>query len=192
MEAADLVLCGVGGQGVLLASEVVAEVAFKAGLDVKKSEVHGMAQRGGSVFSHVRFGKAVYSPVIPLGQANFLLAFEELEALRYAPYASLEAKILVNTLKVNPITVLSGQGEYPQDPLGMLRGGFSHVEAVDTLALAEEAGSPRALNAVMLGFLSRHLTFPVELWLEVLSWRVPFKARDINVKAFGLGREAFS
>lgn len=192
MEAADLVLCGVGGQGVLLASEVVSEVAFKAGLDVKKSEIHGMAQRGGSVFSHVRFGKVVYSPVIPLSQADFLLAFEELEALRYAPYASSEAKILVNTLRVNPITVLSGQEEYPQDPLGMLKGRFSHVEAVDALALAEEAGSPRALNAVMLGLLSRHLTFPVELWLEVLSWRVPSKARDINVKAFGLGREASS
>ena len=192
MEATDLVLCGVGGQGVLLASEVVAGVAFKAGLDVKKSEVHGMAQRGGSVFSHVRFGKAVYSPVIPLGQANFLLAFEELEALRYAPYASLDAKILVNTLKVNPITVLSGQAEYPRDPLGMLRGSFSHVEAVNALALAEEAGSFRALNAVMLGLLSRHLTFPVELWLEVLSRRVPSKARDINIKAFGLGREVFS
>ncbi len=192
MEAADLVFCGVGGQGVLLASEVVAEVALGAGLDVKKSEVHGMAQRGGSVFSHVRFGRVVYSPVIPLGKANFLVAFEELEALRYAPYASLRARILVNTLKVNPITVLSGQGKYPQDPLGMLRERFFHVEAVDALALAEGAGSPKVLNSVMLGLLSRYLSFPLELWMEVLAKRVPFKARDINVKAFGLGRATFS
>ncbi len=188
----NLVFCGVGGQGVLLASEVVAQVALEAGLDVKKSEVHGMAQRGGSVFSHVRFGEKVFSPVIPLGEAHLLVAFEELEALRYAPYASSEARIMVNTLKINPITVLSGEAVYPGDPLGLLKERFSHVEAVDALALALEAGSPRAVNSVMLGVLSRHLPFDPGLWLSVLEKRVPAKAREINVKAFGLGRELFS
>ena len=188
----NLVFCGVGGQGVLLASEVVAQVALEAGLDVKKSEVHGMAQRGGSVFSHVRFGEKVYSPVIPLGSAHLLVAFEELEALRYAPYASPEARVMVNTLKVNPMTVLAGEASYPSDPVGMLREHFVHVEAVDAMTLALEAGSPRAVNSVMLGLLSRHLPFEPRLWLSVLEKRVPAKAREINIKAFGLGRELFS
>ncbi len=188
----NLVFCGVGGQGVLLASEVVAQVALEAGLDVKKSEVHGMAQRGGSVFSHVRFGRKVYSPVIPLSGAHVLVAFEELEALRYAPYASPQARILVNTLEINPATVLSGDATYPKDPLGMLRDHFVHVEAVDALALAQKAGSSRAVNSVMLGLLSRYLPFALPLWLEVLGQRVPAKAKEINVKAFGLGRELSS
>ncbi len=188
----NLVFCGVGGQGVLLASEVVAQVALEGGLDVKKSEVHGMAQRGGSVFSHVRFGERVYSPVIPLGGAHLLVAFEELEALRYAPYASPEARIMVNTLKINPMTVLAGEASYPPDPVGMLKEHFAHVEEVDALAMAVKAGSPRALNSVMLGLLSRHLPFDPGLWISVLEKRVPAKAREINVKAFGLGRELFS
>ncbi|RLD98959.1 MAG: indolepyruvate oxidoreductase subunit beta [Aquificota bacterium] len=188
----NLVFCGVGGQGVLLASEVAAQVALEAGLDVKKSEVHGMAQRGGSVFSHVRLGRRVFSPVIPLGNAHVLVAFEELEALRYALYASPQARILVNTLRVNPITVLSGEASYPENPLGMLKKHFTNVEAVDALALAIEAGSPRAVNSVMLGLLSRYLPFDPRLWLTVLEQRVPAKAREINVKAFGLGRELSS
>ncbi len=188
----NLVFCGVGGQGVLLASEVAAQVALEAGLDVKKSEVHGMAQRGGSVFSHVRFGERVYSPVIPLGEGHMLVAFEELEALRYAPYLSNQARVMVNTLRVNPITVLSGEATYPRDPVGMLRSRFLHVEAVDALALAVEAGSPRAVNSVMLGLLSRYLPFDPRLWLSVLEARVPARAREINVRAFGLGRELFS
>ena len=188
----NVVFCGVGGQGVLLASEVLAQVALESGLDVKKSEVHGMAQRGGSVFSHVRFGEKVYSPVIPLGEAHLLVAFEELEALRYALYASPEARVMVNCTKINPITVLAGEASYPQDPVGVLKKHFSHVEEVEALSLAVEAGSPRAVNSVMLGLLSRHLPFEPQLWLGVLEGRVPAKAREINAKAFGLGRELFS
>jgi indolepyruvate ferredoxin oxidoreductase beta subunit len=188
----NIVFCGVGGQGVLLASEVTAQVALEVGLDVKKSEVHGMAQRGGSVFSHVRFGEKVYSPVIPLGEAHILVAFEELEALRYAPYVSLDGRVLVNTLKVNPMTVLAGDALYPANPVAMMKEHFPHVVAVDALALALKAGSPRAVNSVMLGLLSRHLPFDSRVWISVLENRVPAKAREINVKAFGLGRELFS
>ncbi len=192
MAITNLVFCGVGGQGVLLASEIVAEVALRSGMDVKKSEVHGMAQRGGSVVSNVRFGDKVYSPVIPMGEAHFIVAFEELEALRYASYASLQAIFLVNTLKVNPVTVLSGEANYPQAPLAMLGRYFGRVITIDALALAQKAGSPRALNSVMIGLLSRFLPFSKEAWVEVLAERVPGKAKDTNVKAFGLGRDSFS
>jgi len=192
IEITDLVFCGVGGQGVLLASEVGAEVALSEGLDVKKSEVHGMAQRGGSVFSHVRWGEKIYSPVMFLGGARFLIAFEELEALRYAPYISRDAVILVNSVKVNPITVLSGQTVYPHAPLEILADRFEHVKEVKALDLARQAGSPKAVNSVMLGLLSCYLSFPEVLWMKVLEDKVPSKAKEINIKAFRLGRSCFS
>jgi len=185
----SIIFCGVGGQGILLASEVMAEVALAAGLDVKKSEIHGMAQRGGSVFSHVRFGKKVYSPVVPLGSGDYLVSFEELEALRYSPYLKRDAFIIVNTQKINPITVLAKEASYPEDCIGMLKKEFKNVIPIDALSKAQEAGSFRAVNSVIIGALSKMLSFDKALWLDVLIKKVPKKAKEANVKAFLLGRD---
>lgn len=187
-EVTSLVFCGVGGQGVVLASEVMAEVALLSGLDVKKSEIHGMAQRGGSVSSHVRFGEEVYSPTIPLGGGDFLVSFEELEALRYSPYLKRDAIVIVNTQRINPITVLAGTALYPQDCLQMLKKKFKQVKPIEAMKLAVRAGSPKAVNSVMMGVLSRILPFELETWLRVLNHRISSKVREVNIRAFQLGR----
>ncbi len=183
----DVVICGVGGQGVLLASEVLANMALSLGLDVKKSEIHGMAQRGGSVFSHVRIGEKVHSPVIPLGTADFMLAFEELEALRYAPYLKPEAVVLVNRQRIMPMTVLSGLKEYPEDTINRLKEHFK-VYQIEAIKLAQQAGNPRTTNMVMLGALSNFLHWSQETWLEILEQTIPNPLLSINIKAFEIGR----
>ena len=184
----DVVICGVGGQGVLLASEVLANMALSLGLDVKKSEIHGMAQRGGSVFSHVRIGEKVHSPVIPLGTADFMLAFEELEALRYAPYLKPEAVVLVNRQRIMPMTVLSGLKEYPEDTINRLKEHFK-VYQIEAIKLAQQAGNPRTTNMVMLGALSELLPWEEEQWMKALENSIPPKLLNLNIKAFKSGRQ---
>ena len=182
----DLVICGVGGQGVLLSSEILANVALKKGFDVKKSEIHGMAQRGGSVVSFVRIAEKVYSPIIPEASANYMLAFEELEALRYARFLSPSARVIINTQKINPITVLSGAAEYPQNAIERMEKFFK-VSAIDAFGKAKELGNVRVVNTVMLGALSVLLPFEEELWLSELEM-LPKKIIEINKKAFLAGR----
>ncbi len=183
----DVVICGVGGQGVLLASEVLGALAIEKGLDVKKSEIHGMAQRGGSVFSHVRIAEKVFSPVIPQGTAGYMLAFEELEALRYAYFLSQKAKVFINKQRINPMTVLSGEAVYPEDPVGMMSRHFE-VKSVDALRLAKEAGNVRAVNMVMLGVLSACLPWSEDDWFKAMEMVIPARLLDVNKKAFMLGR----
>ncbi|BAT71264.1 indolepyruvate ferredoxin oxidoreductase, beta subunit [Thermosulfidibacter takaii ABI70S6] len=183
----DVIICGVGGQGVLLASEILGALVIQQGLDVKKSEIHGMAQRGGSVFSHVRIAPKVYSPVIPLGTANFMLAFEELEALRYAPFLKPKAKIFVNIQRINPMTVLSGEATYPDNPLDMLKEHFE-VKAVEGLKIAKEAGNVKAINMVMLGALSTVLPWSEDVWIRAIEEIVPARFLEVNKRAFALGR----
>ncbi len=187
----DIIICGVGGQGVLLASEVLGRLAISCGLDVKKSEIHGMAQRGGSVFSHVRIAERVYSPVIPLGTADYMLAFEELEALRYAQYLKPDAKVLVNKQRINPLTVLSGEAKYPENPVAMMRRHFS-VWDIPALEVAKAIGNPRALNMVMLGALSTFLPWSEETWLSAIEVSIPSRFLEINKKAFLEGRVLIS
>jgi indolepyruvate ferredoxin oxidoreductase beta subunit len=190
MNKFDFLLVGVGGQGVLLASDILAEVGLRAGYDVKKSEVHGMAQRGGSVVSHVRWARKVLSPLIGLGEVDYLLALEKLEALRYIEMLRPEGTVIVNDHRIPPISVSSGNDEYPDDQ--RVRRALSEVtddiQFVPGVELAEELGNARASNVVMLGALSKSLDIDLETWLEVIAERVPEKYVELNRQAFLKGR----
>ncbi len=183
----NILICGVGGQGILLASDVLAEVALEAGYDVKKSEVHGMAQRGGSVISHVRFGEKVYSPLIGTGGADIILSFEKLEALRNIGYLSPEGFMVLNDLEILPLPCASGLEEYPAAIVEKLRQFTEKIELVDGVKLAKKAGSPKTVNVVLLGSLARHFDLPHKDWLKVIERKVPEKMVEINRIAFELG-----
>ncbi len=184
----NILLCGVGGQGTLLASNVLAETAMEAGYDVKKSEVHGMAQRGGSVVSHVRFGKRVHSPLIRKGECQILLAFEQLEALRWSEYLQPNGRILMNVQKIMPMTVSAGSDKYPEEVKPQLEKLPAQVIAVDALAEAQKLGNPKCVNVVLLGLLARSMPeLAKDLWLEVLKRRLPAKLVELNLKAFDAG-----
>jgi indolepyruvate ferredoxin oxidoreductase, beta subunit len=190
MNTINFLLCGVGGQGVLLASTILAKAALRQGLDVKGGEVHGMAQRGGAVVSHMRIGDKVYSPLVPLGQCDFLVGFEPLEAARNAHWVRPSGLLLYSTYRVNPSTVAAGLAEYPEDLERQLEGFPCRKRMVPASDLARQAGDIRAANAVMAGALSRHLEFPLEVWEEAVAESVPPKVLEINRVAFRLGREA--
>jgi indolepyruvate ferredoxin oxidoreductase beta subunit len=185
----DVVVVGVGGQGVILISEIIGRAAMLAGLSVRGVETHGMAQRGGSVINHIRVG-CDYSAMISPGSADVLLAMEPAEALRYAHYLSPEGVALVNTRQVLPVTVTTGQATYPplEEILAPLREVSSEVWPMDATGLATEAGSPQATNVVMLGALSKHLPIEEAILLLALSETVPAKFLEINRKAFELGK----
>lgn len=184
----NILVVGVGGQGVLLASEVLGEAAALAGLDVKKSEVHGMAQRGGSVFSHLRFGRKVHSPLISRGEADFLLSFEKLESLRYLDYLHRNSWALVNKQVVLPLPVSTGRAQYPRHVEKIFREHELRYKMIDGLGLAARAGNAKAVNSVVLGALSKLLSFDDEIWHEALRRHVPAKHLDVNYQAFALGR----
>ncbi|MCD6334155.1 MAG: indolepyruvate oxidoreductase subunit beta [Candidatus Latescibacterota bacterium] len=184
----NILIAGVGGQGVLLVSEILSEACLRSGYDVKKSEVHGMAQRGGSVTSHVRFGKQVHSPLIEKGQADVLVSFEELEALRWIAFLKPGGTVVVNAQRIAPMTVSSGVATYPEDVLEQLRERTSGVVVVDGIGIARNVGNPRVVNVVLLGALSKHLNIEENVWREAISGRVPPKTIDVNLKAFEAGR----
>ena len=184
----NILLVGVGGQGIILASEIMADVFLEAGYDVKKSEVHGMAQRGGSVSTHVRFGPKVYSPLIKEGEADIFMAFEELEALRYLAYLSPRPTILLNEQRLNPPAVALGNEDYPTDVKQVLSrraGKFRNIAARD---LALQAGDVRAANVVLLGALHSILSIPEKIWTDHILRRFPPQAGPANLEAFRLGK----
>ncbi|MGB3943892.1 MAG: indolepyruvate oxidoreductase subunit beta [Methanothrix sp.] len=185
----DVVVVGVGGQGVILISEIIGRAAMLAGLSVRGVETHGMAQRGGSVINHIRVG-CRYSAMISPGGADVLVAMEPAEALRYASYLSPEGVALVNTRPLLPVTVTTGQATYPsiEEILAPLREASSRVYPMDATRLAAEAGSPQAANVVMLGALARHLPIGEERLQEALSKIVPARFLEVNRKAFELGK----
>jgi indolepyruvate ferredoxin oxidoreductase beta subunit len=186
----NILICGTGGQGILLASEVLSAAAQIAGMDVKKSEVHGMAQRGGSVTSHVRFGEKVYSPLIEEGAADLILSMEKMEGLRWLHFLSSGGMLLIPDIEINPVTVNIGAATYPdvEEALRDLDAPFSLIPA---LAIARELGNIRVVNTAMLGAASRYIdAVPEDSWQEALRQRVPEKALDVNLKAFERGREA--
>jgi indolepyruvate ferredoxin oxidoreductase beta subunit len=185
-EVTNVFIAGVGGQGILLASEILSEVALSRGLDVKKSEVHGMAQRGGAVVSHVRFGEKVYSPVIAEREAHLLVSFEKMEALRWIRYLADDGTVIVNDQEIVP----SGLEEYPDGLGDEIRSRVPDALFLDALALAKEAGNARAVNTVMLGAFSNYLDFSEDDWKKAIEKRVPKKTIDVNLKAFELGRNA--
>lgn len=182
----NLVIVGVGGQGTLLASKILGKLAVDAGLTVKVSEVHGMSQRGGSVITHVRVGETVNAPLVALGEADYLLSFEALEAARAKDYLRDGGVLIVNTQRISPMPVILGQASYPQNPLCIFRS--QRVESVDALQLAVEAGSQKTLNLVLLGMLSMHLPFAEGAWKEAIAASVPKKTLPMNLAAFERGR----
>jgi indolepyruvate ferredoxin oxidoreductase, beta subunit len=184
----NIFIAGVGGQGILLASEIVASAALASGLDVKQSEVHGMAQRGGSVTSHVRFGPKVYSPTIEPGTADVLISFELLEALRWIEYLAPAGVVVVNRHRINPMPVASGKMAYPPDVEKTLAQYSQKVYCIDAHSLALKAGHARAVNMVLLGTSSLVMNLNENLWRQVIAKRVPAKTLDINLKAYELGR----
>jgi indolepyruvate ferredoxin oxidoreductase beta subunit len=186
----NILLVGVGGQGIILASEVMADVFMEAGFDVKKSEVHGMAQRGGSVSTHVRFGLKVFSPLIKEGEADIFMAFEELEALRYLHYLSPEPTILLNEQRLNPPSVSLGNEVYPEKIPDTLSRRAKIFKNIPGRKLAQRAGDGRAVNVVLLGALSSLLSIPEKIWSDNLLRRFPPKAGKVNLEAFRLGRSA--
>lgn len=189
MSTKNIMIVGVGGQGSLLASKMLGHVLLEAGYDVKVSEVHGMSQRGGSVVTYVRYGEKVHSPIIDLGEADFIVSFEMMEAARYLPYLRMDGQIVTNTQQIDPMPVLTGAAEYPEDLTGKLKATGVKVDAMDCLALAEEAGSAKAVNLVLLGRLSKYFDLPEEAWMKSLEAIVPAKFVEMNKKAFALGRD---
>jgi len=186
----NVILTGVGGQGILLASETLSQAAVQAGYDLKRSEIHGMSQRGGSVNSHIRFGDKIYSPLVMKGDCDLLLAFEKLESLRMADFVRPDGTIVANTQKINPSTVTSGAATYPENIEDILNSHFKSVLFIDALNLAKEAGNLRTANIALLGVAAKTLDIPIEIWENAIAQRVPEKAIEVNLKAFHLGLQA--
>jgi indolepyruvate ferredoxin oxidoreductase beta subunit len=184
----NILLSGVGGQGIILASDIMAEVFLESGFDVKKSEVHGMAQRGGSVTSHVRFGRKVYSPIIRQGEVDILFSFEELEGLRWLNYVKPDGVIVLNNHKINPPAVNLGQIGYPRDIPGIFRKQFDKFYLIDGTKLALEAGNIRAANVVLLGAISNFFEIEEALWMEAILRHLPPRLHEVNREAFASGR----
>ena len=184
----NIMIVGVGGQGSLLASKLLGHLLLKEGYDVKVSEVHGMSQRGGSVVTYVRFGEKVYSPIIDKGEADFIVSFEKLEAARYLEYLKPTGRIVVNTQQIDPMPVITGAAEYPADLIEKMEALGVQVDAMDCLSLANKAGSAKAVNIVLMGRLSRYLEIPEDKWLQAIEECVPARFKDLNLKAFALGR----
>ena len=185
----NILFSGVGGQGILLASEIMANALLSAGYDAKKSEVHGMAQRGGSVTAQLRYGDKVYSPLIEPGRADIQVAFEMMEAVRYLPYLHKKSIVVVNTQKILPPAVATGQTSYPENVLAHITALGIKVVLVDAFDLAREVGEVRTANVVMVGAVSTFLPMASSVYEEIISARVPARFRDVNLNAFAAGRK---
>ena len=190
METKNVMIVGVGGQGSLLASKLLGRLLLSKGYDIKVSEVHGMSQRGGSVVTYVRFGDKVYSPVIDKGEVDFIVAFEMLEAARWTEFLKPGGKLIANTQQINPMPVIIGAAEYPSELAAKMVAAGIDLDAVDALSLAEQAGSPKAVNLVLMGKLSKYFDIPQEEWLAAIEQSVPAKFLEMNKKAFALGANA--
>ena len=186
MKTTSIMIVGVGGQGTLLASRILGNAVIDEGFDVKVSEVHGMSQRGGSVVTYVKFGDKVYSPVIDKGEADIILAFEQLEAYRALPWLKKGGRIIVNEQKINPMPVITGAADYPENIIGKLKE-MCNVTSLDALELAKEAGSIKTVNVVLIGVLAKSADIPYESWVKTLLKTVPEKFAEMNLKAFELG-----
>ena len=187
METKNVMIVGVGGQGSLLASKLLGALLVGEGYDVKVSEVHGMSQRGGSVVTYVRFGDKVYSPVISQGEADYIISFEKIEAVRYAANLKKDGKIIVNSQMINPMPVITGAAEYPENVLEELKSKGVFVDEIDALSLATEAGNAKSVNIVLMGRLAKHFHIEKEKWIEAIKNTVKPQFVEVNLKAFELG-----
>ena len=188
MKTTNIMIVGVGGQGTLLASKLLGRLLRKKGYDVKVSEVHGMSQRGGSVVTYVRYGEKVYSPVVDKGEADVIISFEMLEAARWVEYLKKGGTIVTNTQQINPMPVIIGAAEYPQNLAEKIAEKGINIEAFDALSLAEEAGTSKAVNLVLLGRISKYFDFTDEEWMDAIEKSVPAKFLELNKKAFAMGK----
>lgn len=187
-EITNVLLVGVGGQGILLASEILSEAAMLAGFDVKKSEIHGMSQRGGSVVSHVRYGAEVFSPIVPEGEGDILFGFELMETCRSLPLIKPGGTVVANDLQISPPSVLMGHEAYPSGLALQIQDRFPDFLLVDGQKIARDAGNVRAANTVLLGAVSKRLEIADTYWMAALEKMVPPKALEVNIKAFQIGR----
>lgn len=189
MDTKNIMIVGVGGQGSLLASKLLGHLLLTQGYDVKVSEVHGMSQRGGSVVTYVRYGDKVASPVIDQGEADYIVSFELLEAARWLSFLKPDGQIVTNTQQIDPMPVIIGAAQYPEDLVSKMQASGAKVDAMDCLSLAEAAGSAKAVNLVLLGRLSKYFDASEEEWMQAIEAIVPAKFLDLNKKAFYLGRD---
>ena len=186
MTSKNIMIVGVGGQGTLLTSRILGKLAINAGYDVKLSEVHGMAQRGGSVVTFVRYGDKVNEPIVEEGQADVLIAFERLEALRYLHFLKKDGVVIVNDWRIDPITVVTGVAAYPEDVIETLKEKRRAI-VVEATAESKKLGAPKAFNIIVLGAAARHMGFEKEDWLRVIETTVPPKTIEVNKQAFEIG-----
>ncbi len=187
MKTTNIMIVGVGGQGSLLASKLLGKLLCGEGYDVKVSEVHGMSQRGGSVVTYVRFGEKVYSPIIDKGEADYIISFEKLEGARYVSCLKEGGTLVVNTQQIDPMPVIIGAAEYPSEILSELEGKGVNVDGLDALKLANEAGSSKAVNIVLLGRLAKHMDISTDKWIAAIESSVKPQFIELNKKAFELG-----
>lgn len=187
METKSIIIVGVGGQGSLLASKLLGRVLMNEDYDVKVSEVHGMSQRGGSVVTYVRFGDKVYSPIVDQGEADYIISFEKLEAARWASFLKKGGKIIVNSQQIDPMPVITGAAQYPENILDELRNKGVEIDEVDALSLAKQAGSVKAVNIVLMGRLAKYFHIENEKWEKAIEQVVAPKFVEMNKKAFEIG-----
>lgn len=183
----SIMFVGVGGQGTLLASRIIGNVLLSLGYDVKVSEVHGMSQRGGSVVTYVKYGEKVNSPLIEKGEADIIVAFEELEAFRWLSFLKIGGEFIVSTQKIDPMPVITGVAQYPENIVEKLKSTGAKITAVNALDLAKAAGSSKAVNVVLIGVLAKYSEIVKDLWIKSLNETVPSKFLELNLKAFELG-----
>lgn len=190
MQKLNIMIVGVGGQGTLLTSRILGTVGMKKGFDVKVSEVHGMSQRGGSVVTYVKMSKKVYSPLIEKGEADIILAFEKLEALRWFSYLREGGKMIINDQRINPMPVITGKAKYPEKIIEKLKSIFQNTVSIDALSIAKQCGNLKTVNMVLVGLMAKSTDIEKEVWLEAIGEIVPHKLLDVNLKAFEAGYKA--
>ena len=187
MDNLNIMIVGVGGQGTLLASRILGNVALKSGYDVKVSEVHGMSQRGGSVVTYVKMGQKVYSPLIEKGEADIIIAFEKLEALRWIDYLKAEGAMVVNDQEINPMPVIIGKAKYPENILNRMKDSGIKLQSIDALSIARECGNIKAVNVVLIGLMAKSTKIGREVWQQAMEEVIPQKLLEVNIKAFDAG-----
>lgn len=187
METKSIMIVGVGGQGTLLASRILGEALISNGFDVKVSEVHGMSQRGGSVVTYVKYGSKVNSPIVNEGEADLILAFEQLEAARWLQYLKKDGTLIINTQKIDPMSVIIGNSVYPDGVLDAINKAGAKTTNLDALSLAVSAGSAKAVNVVLIGVMASHMDLNRDVWINAIKNTVPEKFLELNLKAFDLG-----
>ncbi len=187
MDNFNIMIVGVGGQGSLLTSRILGNVGLREGYDVKVSEVHGMSQRGGSVVTYVKMAKKVFSPLIEKGEADIILAFEELEALRWVDYVKEEGMMVINTQRIDPLPVILGKAKYPENIVQKIKNRYTNTISIEGLVTARQSGSIKTVNTVLIGLLARSIDIPKKVWIEAIEEIVPAQMLESNLKAFDAG-----